>query len=193
LLTVAQLVGNLSRVAFGFREIRWRPAFVFLMSAAPCSVLGSLSFVAIPKPVIVRLIGGAILLFVALRYFQVLKLPPSTGLLIGGGGIVGFLSGLVGSAGPLGAAVFLALQLPPIAYIATEAVTAVVMHGVKSIVYQHYLHLGDVWFLAIALGFAMVLGTWVAKRFVERLSPERFRAFVAILLVVIALQMLLFG
>jgi Sulfite exporter TauE/SafE len=96
LLTLAQLVGNLSRVAFGFREIHWSPALLFLMSAAPCSVLGSLSFVAIPKPLIVRLIRGAILLFVALRYFQVLKLPPSTGLLIGGGGIVGFLSGLVG-------------------------------------------------------------------------------------------------
>jgi uncharacterized protein len=67
------------------------------------------------------------------------------------------------------------------------------MHGVKSIVYQHYLHLGDIWFLAVVLGVAVVLGTWVAKRLVERFSPERFRAFLAILLVMMALRMLLFG
>ena len=51
-----------------------------------------------------------------------------------GGGIVGLLSGLVGSAGPLGAAIFLSLGLPPVAYVASEAVTAFVMHGVKIIV-----------------------------------------------------------
>lgn len=193
LLTLAQLIGNLSRVAFGFGQIRWRPASLFLISAVPCSVLGSLSFVALPKSMIVRLIGGAILVLVALRYFRVLRFTPSAKLLIGGGGIVGLLSGLIGSAGPLGAAVFLTLQLPAVAYIATEAVTAVVMHAVKSVVYQHYIQLEQVWVLAVALGLAMILGTWAAKRIIEQMPAERFRNFVAALLVLISLQMLLFG
>ncbi len=28
------------------------------------------------------------------------------------------------------------------------------MHGVKSVVYQHYIHLEQVWVLAVALGLA---------------------------------------
>jgi uncharacterized protein len=99
-------------------------------------------------------------LFVGLRYFGVLKLTPGPGLLITGGGIVGFLSGLVGSAGPLGAAIFLSLELPPVAYVASEATTALAMHGLKMIVYQQYISLGrEFWFLAGLMGLAMILGT----------------------------------
>lgn len=45
-----------------------------------------------------------------------------------------FLSGLAGSVGPLGAAVFLSLGLPPVAYVASEASTATSMHIVKTII-----------------------------------------------------------
>lgn len=51
-----------------------------------------------------------------LKYIGVIKLKANPLLLIVGGGFVGFLSGLLGSAGPLGAAIFLSLGLPPVAY-----------------------------------------------------------------------------
>lgn len=194
LLTVAQLIGNLSRASLGFREIHWRPVGLFLLGAVPLAAAGALSFVSLPTSLIVRLVGAAILSFVVLRVTGVLRLKAGPRLLVGGGGAVGFLSGLVGSAGPLGAAVFLALDLPPIAYVASEAVTAIVMHGVKLVVYQHELTPGpSFWPLAILLGAAMLLGTWTAKRVIARLAPERFRQLVTGLLIVIALQMLITG
>jgi hypothetical protein len=100
--------------------------------------------------------------------------------LIAGGGLAGFLSGLVGSAGPLGAAIFLSLGLPPVAYIASEATTALVMHGVKIFVYQRYIMLdNEFWFLAVLMGCAMILGTWLAKRVIERIPQAMFQRFVA--------------
>ena len=51
LLTVAQLVGHLSRALFGFRVIAWRIARTFLVAAVPAAVLGSLCFVAPPRSV----------------------------------------------------------------------------------------------------------------------------------------------
>lgn len=39
----------------------------------------------------------------------------------------------------------------------------------------------------------MVLGTWASKRIIKRMKPERFRACVAILLVVLALEMISVG
>lgn len=194
LLTVAQLVGNLSRAAFGFRHIRWRPALIFLATAVPFAALGARSFVSLPKSLVVRLVGAAILAFALLKMLGLVAFRPSERLLLVGGAVVGLLSGLVGSAGPLGAAVFLTLNLPPVSYVATEAVTAVGMHAVKTLIYGGELKLGaSFWPLALALGGAMVLGTWSSRRLIDRLEVARFRRWVGALLVVIALQMILMG
>ena len=194
LLTVAQFVGNLSRAGFGFPQIHWKPVALFLLGAVPFSILGALSFIQLPKGIMVRCIGATILLFVVLKYLGKLRLTPGPGLLCVSGGIVGFLSGLVGSAGPLGAAIFLSLGLPPVAYVASEATTALAMHAVKTVVYQQYIALDhEFWFLAVLMGLAMVLGTWSAKRVIERLPREKFERFVAVLLVGIALYMTVHG
>lgn len=194
LLTIAQLIGNLSRAGFGFSHIRWQPVGWFLLGAIPLSVLGALSFIQLPKELVTRAIGAAILLFVTLKYFGLLKMTSGRAVLIGGGGLVGFLSGLVGSAGPLAAAIFLSLGLPPIAYIASEATTALAMHFVKTVVYQHYIVLDrDFWLQAALMGVAMVLGTWSAKRVIARIPPALFQRVVAVLLVAIAGYMLLHG
>lgn len=194
LLTMAQLVGNLSRVGFGFRQIQWRPVGLFLISAVPMAVLGALSFLSIPRHAVNRSIGAAILLFAVLRLSKRFHFKVGTRTLILGGAVTGFLSGLVGSAGPLGAAIFLSLNLPPVAYIASEATTALTLHAVKSVVYQKFLHLpANAWLTAILMGAAMILGTWVSKRFLERLHPERFRVAVLYLLIAISLQMLIWG
>lgn len=194
LLTIAQLIGNLSRAGLGFKQIHWKPVGLFLLGAIPLSILGAMSFVQLPKELMTRSIGAAILAFVTLKHFGFLKITSGRLVLIAGGGAVGFLSGLVGSAGPLGAAIFLSLGLPPVAYIASEATTALVMHGVKTVVYQHYIVLDrEFWFLAALMGIAMALGTWSAKRVIERMPRETFQRFVAILLVVIAGYMVIHG
>ncbi len=194
LLTVAQLIGNLSRAGFGFSKIQWKPVALFLVGAIPLAILGALSFLQLPKELVTRCIGLAIIVFVVLKVTGVLKLKPGKLLLIIGGGVVGFLSGLVGSAGPIGAVIFLTLGLPPVAYVASEATTALVMHGVKLIIYQQFISLDQqFWFLAILLGIAMILGTWTAKRFIEKITPENFQKYISILLIAIGLYMLIHG
>jgi uncharacterized membrane protein YfcA len=194
LLTIAQLIGNLSRAGFGFKQIRWKPVVLFLLGAVPFSFLGAVSFVQLPKELVMRSIGSAILIFILLKYFGVLKIKVSPVLLTGSGCLVGLFSGLVGSAGPLGAAIFLELGLPPAGYISSEAITALTMHGVKTLVYQHFIPLDrEFWCVAALMGIAMILGTWSAKRFVEAMPQKTFNRFVTILLAVIALYMVIHG
>lgn len=194
LLTFAQLVGNLSRALFGIRVISWKPALTFLATAVPASVLGSLCFVTLPKSVVTRTIGISILVFVVSKWRGLLDFKMSPRRFSGAGVAVGFLSGLVGSAGPLGATAFLSLDLAPTAYIATEATTAVAMHASKMLVYGHFVSFNvNAWWLALLLSCAMIVGTWIGKKTVERLSVERFRIVVGGLLVVAAVQMILFG
>jgi uncharacterized membrane protein YfcA len=194
LLTLAQIVGNATRVTLGIRQLRWRPVLLFLLTGVPAAVFGALCFISIPKAAVVRLTGAAILIFV-LFHLRVRR-PAAAGrvvlLLIGA--LSGFVSGLVGSAGPLGSAAFLSLGLPPVAYIASDAAASLCIHIAKTITYQQRLGLSvQQGKLALLLSVAMILGTIVSKRIIERLPPERFRVYVTILLLAIALMMVIKG
>ena len=194
LLTIAQLIGNLSKVCFGFSQIQWKPVGMFLIGAVPFSIIGAISFTQLPKDLVTRAIGAAIFLFMTLQYFEVLKLKVNQSLLLVSGGSVGLLSGLVGSAGPLSAAIFLSLELPPVGYIASEATAAFVMHGGKIVVYQKYISLDQgFWFLATFMGFAMILGTWSANQIIGYISHKQFQCFVGVLLAVISIYMMIKG
>lgn len=193
-LTIAQLIGNLSRAYFGFKQIKWKPVLLFILGAVPMSVLGAYSFVEVPKEIVTRLIGLAIILFVILKYYDILKVTPSNNTMFLGGGITGFISGLVGSAGPIGAALFLSLNLPPVSYISSEATTAVAMHISKIIVYQRYLDIGlSTLLMGLFIGVSMILGTWAGMRIIGHVPKEKFNKFVGSLLCIIGLEMLLLG
>lgn len=194
LLTVIQFIGNLARVCFSFQQIQWKPVSLFLLSAIPFSILGAVSFVELPKDLITRYIGAAILLFVMLKYVGVMNLKISPFLLIAGGSLVGFLSGLLGSAGPLGSAIFLSLGLSPVAYIASEGTTALAIHGVKIITYHQYIILDqDLWLLAASMGVAMIAGSWSAKQVIEYMPQKKFERYVTVLLVVLAIYLIVYG
>lgn len=194
LLAIAQLIGNLSRAGFGFYQIEWKSVGYFSLGAIPCSLIGAILFISLPAEIVTRFIGVAVLLFAAFKYFHVLEFKPSARLLVVGGGVTGLLSGLVGSAGPLGAAVFLTLGLPPIAYVASEATTAIVMHTVKIVVYGSALTLDrELWILGGLLGLAMVAGTWVANRLIKHMTPVGFERYVLALLAAVAIYLIVTG
>lgn len=100
-LTIAQLIGNISRIYFGYREIEWCSVKLFLIGAIPMSIIGAMSFVSIPKEIVSKLIGLALILFVILKHYKIVEFSSNQKVMVLGGGIVGLLSGLVGSAGPI--------------------------------------------------------------------------------------------
>lgn len=193
-LAITQLLGNLSRVWFGRSQIAWKPAGLFLLGALPLSVLGSVLFTTLPSALITRGIGVLLLLVVAAQHVGRTRFATTDGGLLAGGAVAGFLSGVAGSAGPLGAAIFLGLELPAVAYVASEAVTASAMHLTKMVVYQRYALIGlyELQY-GLFLGCAMILGSWTGKRLIERLPRHTFRRGVKLLLVLSALQLLMFA
>lgn len=193
-LTVAQLIGNLSRVIIGFKQIRWKPVIYFIIGAFPLTMVGAYSFVVVDKSIIVRLIGIFIIVFVIIKYFKLSLLKNSNIKIITGGAITGFLSGLIGSAGPIGAAFFLSLDLSPVSYVASEAVTAVFMHITKLVVYQGFLKIGyNAILIGGFIGISMILGTWVSKKIIEKIPKDKFQIFVSILLIGISIYMIISG
>jgi uncharacterized protein len=190
-LTIMQLLGNLSRVWFGRTQIAWKPVGYFLLGALPLAVVGSLLFTGLPADAITRGVGVLLLVIVALRHLGFTKVITTNFGFLAGGAVTGLLSGVAGSAGPLGAAFFLGLDLGAVAYVASEAVTASAMHVTKIVVYQRYALIGPQELqYGLFLGSAMILGSWTGKQVIERLPKTAFRRIVEILLVLSALQLI---
>src|SRR6516165_5341001 len=137
ILTVAQLIGNGSRVWFNRRELDWRVAAWFALGGAPMALIGGFLFARAPLAALTRVLGAFLILIVVLRHrpkFSSFRPPLKSFALIGAAS--SFLSALLGSVGPLMAPFFLAYGLVKGAYIGTEALSTVVMHVAKLVAYH---------------------------------------------------------
>jgi hypothetical protein len=185
ILTVAQLVGNGSRVWFNRREVALPVAGWFAVGGVPLALAGGWLFATAPIALLTRGLGVFLLLVVVVRRTGVWKpgrLPLRSFALLGAAS--SFLSALVGSVGPLMAPFFLAYGLVKGAYIGTEALATVVMHVAKLAAYGGAAILTARGMLVgLALGPIMIGGSWAGKRIVDRL-PER--AFVLLIEITMA-------
>ena len=167
-------MGNIARMAGGWREIDWKSVGLFSITSLPLAALGAFGFSLLPQAVVSRWIGLALILLVAAKGVSKRELPHGTGTLLIGGAVTGGLSGLCGSGGPIGAAVFLSLNLPPVAYIASEAATATAMHLLKIVIYNRLSgSSGRTWLLGLGMGLCMVAGTCAARHWIRHMEKER--------------------
>lgn len=193
ILTIAQLSGNFSRFWFSRKEVKWKPIIYFSTSSIPFAILGSYLFVYIPNHFLFKIIGIFLISIVIFRQFKTKNKKSHEKGLILGGSITGFLSGLVGSAGPLGAAFFLNLNLSAGAYISSEAVSALTMHIIKIVIYQKYSLINlSVLLNGLFLSIGIVLGSWTGKKIIQKMPKQLFIRFVEILLILSALHLILF-
>jgi uncharacterized membrane protein YfcA len=191
ILTVAQLIGNASRVWFNRRELKMKVVAWFGLGAVPFATIGALLFAKAPLSFLTRLLGLFLLLVVAWRHLRPAahrSFPAFVFAPIGAGS--SFLSALLGSVGPIMAPFFLAYGLAKGAYIGTEALCTVVMHVTKLVVYRQTDVLSGYGALVgLALGPVMIAGSYLGKRIVDKL-PER--VFVGIIEAVLIIAGALF-
>ncbi|MDB5266975.1 MAG: putative permease [Hymenobacter sp.] len=191
-LTVAQIFGNASRFWFGRHELQWKPVLYFLAGSLPMAILSSSLYSGMKADWIFKLVGGFLVLVVIFRHLSVAKKVElgNPGMVLGGA-LTGFLSGLTGSAGPTGALFFLGLNLPPVAYVASDAFASLVLHLTKTIVYSKYSLVTTKGLLVGSFaGVAMIGGSYTGKLLLSRISKEKFLMVVEGLIVAFGLQMM---
>ena len=112
--------------------------------------------------------------------------------MIVGGGISGVINGLLCLSGPISSAVFLTLGLSPIAYIASEAAAAVVMHIIQLVMYGEFELLGrQILLEGMLLGVAMVAGNYIAMRRIQTIRRKMYRRIVAAVMVICSIWLFL--
>ncbi len=193
--TLAQFIGNLSRVWFNRREVELRVVWWFALGAVPMAVLGGVLFTRTSDQTLIRLLGVFLIISAIWRRVRANRpkgFPVQRFTLIGG--VFAFISALVGSAGPFMAPFFLAFGLVRGGYIGTEALGTAIMHVVKMATYGA----GEAFSLhAAAIGAllapVMIGGSYLGKRVLDRLPDRVFVVVVELVLVVFGLLFIIRG
>jgi uncharacterized membrane protein YfcA len=195
ILTVAQLVGNLSRVWFNRRDLEWRVVARFAAGGVPAALAGGFLFASAPLKFLTRLLGIFLIAVVIYRHSGISsarRLPLRAFPLIGA--VFSFLSALLGSVGPIMIPFFLAYGLVKGALIGTEALATVVMHVTKLVAYGSTSVLTTAGLqLGLAIGAIMILGSFVGKKLLDRLPERLFVIVIEITLVVAGLGFFIRG
>ncbi len=192
IMAIAALLANISRVAVWWREVDWRANAFYCATAVPGAALGARTLLTLNPRIVEGVLGVLFMAMVPVRRWLMARgLRIKAWHLLIVGAVIGFLSGLVASTGPINTPFFIAYGLVKGAYLSTEALGSVAIGLTKTIVFQRLDALP--WETAakgLIIGSSVMLGSWVAKGFVVRLDASRFRLLMDALLVVAGLVLL---
>jgi uncharacterized membrane protein YfcA len=177
IMALAAVMANLSRVFVWWRELDWRAIGAYALTGAPFGALGAATLLALPARLIEVVIGVFFISMIAVRRWMAahdLKLRPVHLALIGVP--VGYLTGVAVSTGPLTAPIFLAAGLVKGAFIGSEAAATLAVYAAKTAVFGTLGALPpDIVIKGLITGSTLMAGAVIAKRFVLKMPPERFR------------------
>jgi uncharacterized membrane protein YfcA len=177
IMAVAAVMSNLSRILAWWREVDWRACAAYSITGIPAAALGARTLLALPSRAVDISIGLFLIAMVPVRHWLAqhdLKL--SLWHLAIGGAVIGYLTGIVVSTGPLSVPLFLFYGLARGALLATEAASSLGLYLSKSVTFQQFGALTpDIALQGLIAGSSLTSGAFIAKRFVLRLEPEVFR------------------
>lgn len=176
IMAVASMMVNFSRAAAWWRDIDWRAFTAYTLPAVPAAALGARTLIQLPPALIDTLLG---LFFIAMipgrRLLDARGWRASTWQLAIAGGVIGFLTGIVLSTGPLSVPVFAAAGLFKGALLATEAAASLAIYVTKVTTFQALGALsGETFVKGLIIGSSLMAGTFVGKYLVMRMSADTF-------------------
>ncbi len=192
IMAVAALLANASRAAVWWREVDWRAFAAYSVTGVPAAALGASTLLAIPQRWIEIAMGLFFLAVIpARRWLAKRNLRINLWQLALAGAVVGYITGIVVSTGPINAPFFLAFGLVKGAYLATEALGSLAVYISKTIVFRSFGALPfDIISKGLIIGSSLMVGSFVAKRLVLKLKSEQFSMLIEGLLLASGLTML---
>jgi hypothetical protein len=177
IMAVASVMANFSRILAWWREVDWRACAAYSVTGIPAAVLGARTLLALPSHAVDLAIGVFLIAMVPVRHWLARHdLKANLWHLAIGGAIIGYLTGIVVSTGPLSVPLFLFYGLSKGAFLATEAASSLGLYFAKSVTFERFGALtGEVFMKGLIAGASLMSGAFIAKRFVLHLQPNVFR------------------
>jgi len=102
IMAVAAVLANLSRILAWWREVDWRACAAYSVTGIPAAALGARTLLALPAHAVDIAIGLFLIAMVQMRHWLARReLKARLWHLSIGGGVIGFLTGIVVSTRPL--------------------------------------------------------------------------------------------
>ena len=176
IMAIAAILANVSRVMVWWRTIDWRICGAYAATAVPFAALGARTLLIVPAGAVEISLGVFFIVMIGVRRWMAkhqLRLRPWQLALIAVP--VGFLTGVVASTGPVTVPIFLATGLVKGAFLSTEATASLLVYAAKAAVFRSFGALPlEIVVKGAIVGSSLMVGAFVAKRFVLSMDPARF-------------------
>lgn len=184
-----------SRASDAWAESKRVLPFLFLGCIG--AVGGTALLAHLNREILFILLGGVILLFVALDYAgRAITIPPGQERFWApiAGLVSGVSQGLTGAAGPTIAIYMLSLKLTPREFVFLTSVIFIAINGGQfaGILYLD-LYTDTRFFYAVVALVPILLGTWIGIRLRARISSLAFRRLILLILTLMAFNLLRLG
>lgn len=192
IMAIAAIMGNVSRVILWRKEINYKAFMLYAIPGIPAAVLGANTLWVMPVELSNLCIGLFFLLLIPLRRWakaQAFTLTSVQLALVGA--VVGYLTGVVFSTGPITIPIFAGYGLVKGALLSTEAAASFAIYLAKASTFEAIGALpASVFICGILVGSTLIMGTLIGKRFVLRLSENVFNRLIDAMLLIAGVSLL---
>lgn len=192
IMAVAAVMVNFSRALAWWREIDWRVLAAYALPSIPAAALGARTLISLPPALIDVFLGFFFLGMIPGRRFLAKRgWRAKLWQLALAGALIGFLTGIVLSTGPLSVPVFAAAGLMKGALLATEAAASLLIYVTKAATFQALGALAfETLVKGVIVGSSLMLGTFAGKALVMRMSEDSFAKLLDLMLLCSGLALL---
>ncbi len=178
-VAIFQLMGTASRIWLARDGLKWKVVAWFAAGSTPFAIMGSFLFIAANTDLLIRIMGGGMVILVILTqlpWAQRVRMTLWGFLPLGG--VSGFLASVLGIPGPFAPVFYIAYGLKPREYMATFSMGMFLIQVPKLAVYGAggELITPMVASLGLALGLVAIGGAYFGARMLRRIPDKIFAA-----------------
>ena len=195
LVAIFHLFGNMSRIAFFRKGLDKKVLLLFGIPSFCLSLVGA-SLVGDLSQTLLKFVLGLFLILISVTFLVRPKLtfPAKATSFILGGGISGFIVGLIGTGGALRASFLTALNMEKEKYIATSAVIALGTDATRIPFYVSSGFLPEQYYYLIPILFGIAVGgSYVGRKIVNSIDQVKFKKIVLVAVILVSIKFIIDG
>nr|WP_100158263.1 sulfite exporter TauE/SafE family protein [Proteus columbae] len=177
IMALASVMGNLSRIYLWRHSIRFKPLFYYLLPGIPAVILGANTLWIMPEKWLNMGMGMFFILMIpVIHLLRKHQIKMKTYQVIIAGAVIGYLTGVVFSTGPLTIPIFSAYGLTLGPLLATEAAASFVIYLTKALTFSQLGAVNSFIFISgVLVGCGLTVGNYLGKKLVLKLTPKLFQ------------------
>jgi uncharacterized membrane protein YfcA len=195
LVAIFHLFGNVSRIAFFRHGLEKNVLLLFGLPSFVLSLIGA-ALVSDLSQTLLKFLLGIFLIVISVMFLLRPKLAfhSNAKTLALGGGISGFIVGLIGTGGALRASFLTGLKMEKEKYIATASVIALGTDATRIPAYIFAGFLSEQYYYLVPILFGIaVAGSYVGRKIISRIDQDKFKKVVLIAIILASIKFIVDG